>query len=298
VDTTKTELDRQQWLVRTLFERSSPDDLSARLSLAPDRLLGHALRAYTNHADATAVRALQSTFPVLQALLGNETLGRLAVQFWCAAPPLYGDLADWGAGLAHITHCAPLDEWPYLADCARLEWALGCAERAADVVCQTDTLHLMALHEPSELTLELCPGCAVVGSAYPIVTLWLAHQDLNVSSSQRLEAQEPGQEANATTPQLGLQPTPAHFFDGARTALQHAKAEHAMVWRPNWRGQVQSIDKPTATWTQALLNGHSLSYALELAGANFHFDQWLVQALQQKWLRRVVTNQKSVFAKE
>jgi hypothetical protein len=285
----QSELQRQQWLVQTLFDRPTQVDLTARLSPVSGLLAERGLRAYTDHADVTAVRALKSNFPVLHALLGDAAWGSLALKFWRAAPPVQGDLAAWGLGLAsYIACCEPLDEWPYLADCARLEWALSQAERAADIVCQTQTLHLMSQHEPCKLMLELHPGCAVVGSAYPVVTLWLAHQNLPMHSATVPDLGEHLARMESTcSQQLELQPTPSDHFEGVRTALQQGRAESAMVWRTRWRGQVQCIDHPTALWTQALLEGHSLGRALELAGEDFQFDQWLLLALQQHWFWRV-----------
>ncbi len=255
------ELQRQQALMRALSDGAA----TPPPGLAPKRM-ARGLQAYTDHAKATANRALAAAFPTVVALLGEDAFATLAKKFWHTLPPQKGDLAQWGDELAlFIEGCQPLAPWPYLADCARLDWALHLAERSQDLTPNPQTIHLLAQHDPTHLVLELLPSCQVLSSAYPVFTIWLAHQQL---------------------PPLQKQPQENHF-DNVRAALAQGRAEHAFVWRQGWRAQAQCINPPTATWVRALLSGLSLEQALTQAGDTFEFQTWLVQSLQQPWLARV-----------
>jgi hypothetical protein len=198
--------------------------------------------------------------------VGEEPFGQLARVFWHAEPPLRGDLGTWGEVLPRfIEGDASLAEWPYLADCARLDWLVAQAERAADAEPELQTLAWLADTDPAALAFELMPGTVLLNSAHPVCSIWLAHHP---------SAEDEGQGTDAA-------------FDQARVALAEGRAEHALVWRRGWRAQVQAIDTATARWTAAVLAGRSVSEALDAAGPGFDLGQWLGNAVQRSWLRRV-----------
>ncbi|WP_175924232.1 DNA-binding domain-containing protein [Burkholderia latens] len=82
-------------------------------------------------------RALVSAYPVVRSLLGDEFFLTLAREYGTADPSQSSDLNRFGARLAEL-----LEAWPptatvrYLADVARLEWAVHRAHFAADTVEQ------------------------------------------------------------------------------------------------------------------------------------------------------------------
>jgi hypothetical protein len=268
------EQQRQQWLVQMLHDRAAMPEAPRWLAPSPLRRIQRGLQAYTDHADAAARRALAVSFPTVLALLGAETFGLLARHFWRTAPPEQGDLALWGEALADCIAVHPdLAEWPYLADCARLDWALAQLERAQDGVCDAASVHLLGQSDPDAVRLELQTGCTALSSVYPIVTIWQAHQSVSVA--------EPA----------------AQRFAPARAALAQARGEHALVWRCGWRGQVQAIDAASARFVHAIQAAPcrlSLAQALDRAGPEFAFDAWLVQALQEQRLWRVVPMSPSI----
>ena len=117
---------------------------------------GHALAAYRGNASAIAERALASAFPTVQQLLGDESFALLARALWHHAPPQRGDLACWGDALpGWIERDAQLADEPYLADVARVDWAVHTIEQAADVEPPAAGLALLAEHDP----MAAC-GCA------------------------------------------------------------------------------------------------------------------------------------------
>ena len=255
-----TEAQRQQALVAALdgaeFNRSA-----LNLREAGERA-ARGLDAYRHNAAAAADRALGGAYPTLRALVGTDDFRQLARAFWQTSAPQQGDLGEWGADFSVWLSTHPrLLAWPYLSDCARLDWALHCNERAADATLDAASLALLASHDPARLVLQLMPGVVVLRSAWPIVTLHAAHQ---------LVAQASG---------------PA--FAALRAELDSARGEAALVARQGWRGVVCQLDATQAAWTEQLLAGTDLDTALTQAGAGFDFGAWLARALRESWLRAV-----------
>ena len=218
------------------------------------------MQAYQANACASAERALASSFPTVQALMGVESFAAMARAFWHAQPPVRGDLACFGEGLpAFIADSEQLADVPCLADSARLDWLLSAAERAADDTTDVATLKLLAEVDPPLLRLELMPGVAVLASHHPVVSIWRAHQ--------------PGEDA-------------AQQWLQARGAAAAGKGETAVVWRSGWRAQALALSDDSARWMQCLLQGATLAAALDGAGEGFAFETWLVLALQHGWLAR------------
>ena len=240
-----------------LLARDDGASLQGTLGHSPERTR-RGMQAYQANAGASAERALASSFPTVQALIGEESFAAMARAFWHAHPPERGDLACFGEVLpAFIAASEQLADVPYLPDSARLDWLLAQAERAADEVADPSTLSLLAEVDPSQLRLRLLPGTAMLASAYPVVSVWLAHQ-----SSQDA----------------------AVHAGHARHALAEGTGEQALVWRAGWRAMALAVSEPTAQWTQCLLRGDTLGMALNQAGEGFEFEPWLVQALQRGWL--------------
>jgi hypothetical protein len=257
----KREALRQQMLVRALWR----DDAALQGWVrAPARAnTAQGLAAYRANAGALAERALRSAFPTIAALVGDESFAALARHFWQRHAPHSGDVGAWGDALpAFIADSPQLADEPYLADSARLDWALHCASRAADMADAPDLPHrLAALAEadPSDVRLQLAPGAAVLSSRFPIVSIWQAHQ--------------------------GRLP-----FDAVRAAFESARGEHAFAWRDaGFVLQVEALSRADAAFTRAVLDQRTLAAALDAAGDDFAFDRWLARALGARWLMDLLT---------
>jgi hypothetical protein len=223
------------------------------------------LQAYRGNAAANAARALGAAYPTVCALVGTGDFQQLARELWFEQPPERGDLAQWGEPLAARLQTHPaLGDWPYLADCARLDWAVLQCERATDAELDAPSIARLGDTDPARLRIELRPGLAVVVSPWPIVTIHQAHRE--------------GAGAEA--------------LHSARAALQEGVAESALVSRSGWRAQVHRIDRATTTWTQRLLVGDSLASAIDavsedVAAGRFDLAAWLSAALTSGWLKGI-----------
>jgi hypothetical protein len=251
------EAERQRALMTQLLAaRGDPAALATRES-GVRALRG--LQAYRANADASAARALGSAFPTVHAMVGDEDFEQLAREFWRAAPPERGDLGEWGAELpAWLAAHPQLGRWPYLGDCARLDWALHRCERAADDSFDAASMARLGDTEPDDLRLELAAHVALVESRWPVAMI--------------LDAHRRGDDA---------------AFEAVRHALAQPAGESVFVARRGWRAEAVAVDALTAAWTRALLSGASLGAALAAAGESFDFAAWLAQAIPSGWVKGI-----------
>ncbi len=248
---------RQQMLLRALWRDARPGVLAGWTR--DGEAFARGLQAYQAHAGALAERALAAAYPTLQELIGAASFAGLARAFWHRHAPARGDIAHWGAELPVFIDAADqLAEEPYLADVARLEWAVHRAQTAADAAGGVFGLEALGGDHATRCVLIARPGTAMLESAHPVVEVWQAHR---ASGPDR--------------------------FDGVRQALAERRAETALVWREAWGVQVASLPKPEQAFTRAVLQALPLGAALAVAGADFDFEAWLIQALQRGWLARV-----------
>lgn len=217
------------------------------------------LQAYRVNAHASAERVLGAAFPTVQMLLGHEDFEHLAQEFWRADPPVRGDLAEWGQGFAAwVAAHEQLGDWPYLGDCARLDWALHCCERAPDDSLDAESIARLGDTDPSRLTVQFMPGLAMIESRWPIAGIHRAHHD----------------EANAS-------------FDEARAAIEQERGESVIVSRRGWKAVATNVSSATAHWMRQLQEGCHLATAISRAGEGFDFTAWLTTAIQSNWVKEI-----------
>jgi hypothetical protein len=249
---------RQQQLLRTLWRRGDDSALALWLRESGARA-EQGVAAYRSNAAAIAERSLAAAFPTLQQLLGDESFAQLARVFWLQRPPQRGDLAWFGDGLpAWIEADAQLASEPYLADVARVDWAVHAIEQAADVAQPPAGLALLGELDPSRLLLRLRPGLVLQRSPWPVATIWQAHR--------RDDAER---------------------FAPVREAFARGDGELALIARSDWRAQVEALDEGTFTFMSHVQRGDDLAHALENSGDAWAFDHWLQRALTQQWLQGI-----------
>lgn len=266
---------RQQAVLQALWaEEGSHADTVAKLQSTDLQAAGcraapiavaEGLRAYRRNSRAHATQALASAYPTVQALLGAEDFARLAQELWQSHPPLRGDLAQWGETLhTFLTSHPGLTAWPYLADCAWLDWAVHCCEREADAQFDAPSMSRLADTDAQRLRLLLRPGLSVHVSHWPLLAIHQAHR-------------------------TGAGPA---ALEHARDALQAGESDGVLVCRQGWRAEVYRIDAATAHWTQRLLAGDTLAAALDAMGddmaqGSFELGRWLGDALAAGWLKGI-----------
>lgn len=140
--------------------------------IAPDARVG----IYRNSVIAGLTNALRLSFPVVQSLVGDaffETAARIFIQ---DNPPDRAWLDTYGDRFpAFLDGFEPAAAVPYLADVARLEWAVNVALHAVDA----PKLDVLALrHVPAEaqdwIAFGAHPSISLLESAYPVDAIWRA----------------------------------------------------------------------------------------------------------------------------
>jgi len=147
---------------------------------------------YRNTVFSNYRHALGATFAVVKQLVGAPFFDAAVDAYALAVPSLCGDLNVYGGDfpefLASYPHARDL---PYLADVARLEWAIDAAARAADVAGTPESLLTALANVPAEQGVAqrftLDPSCHFVHSGHPVLRIWQVHQpgfagDMAISS--------------------------------------------------------------------------------------------------------------------
>jgi hypothetical protein len=129
---------------------------------------------YRNNLVVGLVDALAERFPVCQRVVGEDFFRAMAGVHARRAPPRSPILAEYGDDFPDfIAGFPPARELPYLADVARLEYAVGLAYHAADATpLPVDAIKAVSPETIGRSTLALHPSLRLVSSPYPIVSIW------------------------------------------------------------------------------------------------------------------------------
>jgi hypothetical protein len=169
-----------------LGEAPSPQINEAYANYAVDTAVG----VYRNNYRGNLHDALAGAYPVIVQLVGEDFFRYMARCYIGAHPSRSGNLYHYGDKLAEfVADFEPAQGLAYLADVARLEWACQLAYLAADE--PQISLRMLAQIPPEQYPeLILYTSCHLIRSAYPIASIWLAHQvdgdfqiDLNSGAS-------------------------------------------------------------------------------------------------------------------
>lgn len=167
---------------------------------------------YRNNVLVSLVDALADSYPVVQALVGEEFFRAMAGEFVRRAPPRSPVLAWYGDGFADfIAGFPPAAGLPYLPDVAWLEWLRVEAWHAADAqVLPLDELAVLLADEERlrGARFALHPALRVMSSPHPVVSLWAAHQDDDPAAALSGIHMTQGEAALLVRPELGVEIIP------------------------------------------------------------------------------------------
>jgi hypothetical protein len=198
-----------------------------------------AIAIYRNAIRGNYRNALAATYPVVRQLTGAAFFDALVDAFTGRHPASSGDLNVYGSVLgdfiAQYPHARAL---PYLADVARLEWAIDEAHRAADYPgAPADLLRALAAATPEAVALrfELHPSCRLLHAPFPILRIWQAHQAASATHAGLADID----------------------FDGVD--------DHLLVRREHESVVIERMTRADYRWLSALAEGEALAAALERA---------------------------------
>jgi len=134
------------------------------------------LAAYRNNVIGNLTRALQISYPAIQRLVGEEFFAVAAQHFIVASLPNVADLNKYGDGFADfLTSFEASAGVPYLADVARLEWAVNRAFHAPAVPpLDPQALRRVPAERQADLRFVVHPTLSLLRASYPARAIWEA----------------------------------------------------------------------------------------------------------------------------
>ena len=144
------------------------------LSDGKGRAAGRRFDVYRNNVAVSLTEALETAFPVIRKLVGDENFKLLARSFLRQHPPSSPVMMFYGHEMPDfLSGFEPTAKIGYLPDVARLELAIRESYHAADAR-PVDPASLQAL-TPDELTatsLGFAPAARLIRSKWPIHAVW------------------------------------------------------------------------------------------------------------------------------
>lgn len=147
-----------------------------------------AIDFYRGSVQATWGAALAAAYPVVRRLVGPAFFLEAARAYGQRHPSTSGDLHRLGDRFAgFIEDYAPAADLPYLADVARLEWALHeCALAADGRAFDFAALAAIPAADHGRLTARLAPGTRCLRSPHPILAIHEANRPERDGVPERL----------------------------------------------------------------------------------------------------------------
>jgi hypothetical protein len=126
---------------------------------------------------------------VVRRLVGDAFFDTAAEAYALRHPSRSGDLNAFGERFAFFLEAyAPAAALDYLADVARLEWALHeCGDAADAPPFDFATLGQVPLDRQGGVRLRLSPSLRLLKSAHPVVAIWEANQPMRDGTPARVE---------------------------------------------------------------------------------------------------------------
>ena len=164
-----------QHAVRRSLLQDADGDAAALIvgaGLAPSQRLS----VYRNTIFAALSNALMLSFPAVHRLVGAEFFEGAAHVFASEQPPRCADLNAYGAAFPDfLQRFEPAATLAYLADVARLEWAVNRALHAPDAqAIDVSQLAAVAPSDQDRVCFVAHPSISLLRSSFPVDSIWRA----------------------------------------------------------------------------------------------------------------------------
>jgi hypothetical protein len=200
-------------------------------AILPDGLNRAArIAVYRHHVFASLTAALTTTYPVVCRLVDLRFFGWLADNYVRKHPPSAPCLFEYGGKFAvfieRFPACAAL---PWLADVARLEWAMNTALHAPDAVpLAPNRLAAMPPETLARLVVEFDPSVTLLESRWPVDAIWRANQSGAEPPIVDLDSGPVRLEIRRHSDDVVFRALPAGAFAFRRALAEHAPLERAV----------------------------------------------------------------------
>jgi putative DNA-binding protein len=211
-----------------VLQRRFLDAMLEDAQLAADVAPADAVDVYRASVRANLRSAMAAAYPVTERLVGEAFFAEAARRHLRDVPSTSGDLHQLGHGFAaFLEGYEPASTLPWLADVARLEWAVHESHFAADAPgFDFAALALVPPEAHGDIRFALAPAVRLVRSDWPVLAVW--------------EANQPGRDG---TPDRGEGP------------------DFVLVARVELTPRPQIIDRGTWLFLEALAHGATLAEA-------------------------------------
>jgi hypothetical protein len=149
-------------------------DDGAAVAMLADGVPADRLDIYRNTFVAGVTNALRLSFPAVHRLVGTDFFEGATYLFMTRHPPHEAWLDAYGSEFpAFLRDFPPAASLPYLADVARLEWAVSCALHAPDTA-PLDLARLQALQpeDQARVCFATHPSVSLLRMDYPADAIW------------------------------------------------------------------------------------------------------------------------------
>lgn len=153
------------------------------------------LASYRGSVRGGLLQALQDIYPVMNKLLGEQAFEGLSRQYINKNPSRSPNIAEYSAYLYEVNASlsdvnisfadfidsfTPLENYPYMADVARLEWSWHeVFNEADDTPLNLEALGLMSPEQHLNLKFRRPYASRLIRSPWPIHKIWTSNQNSN-----------------------------------------------------------------------------------------------------------------------
>ncbi|MEL6958328.1 MAG: DNA-binding domain-containing protein [Pseudomonadota bacterium] len=132
---------------------------------------------YRNNVAVSLTEALETAFPVIRKLVGDDFFRAMSGVYLRAHPPTSPLMMFYGEEMpAFLEGFGPAQSLPYLPDMARLELALRHSYHAEDSTpVAADALGQIAPDALPNVTFAFAPSLRLVPSRFPLYSIWWAN---------------------------------------------------------------------------------------------------------------------------
>jgi hypothetical protein len=154
----------------------NPSTIADAIVDAPPLAIAQRLGIYHNAYRVRLIEALDDTYPMLHAVLGDEVFSSLGEAFVAAHPSVHRSIRWYGRELAeYLRRSPPYDGQPILSELALLEWTLAEVFDSADArPVQRSALSAVDPSAWSELHFRFHPSVRRLQLHWNTVAVWQA----------------------------------------------------------------------------------------------------------------------------
>jgi hypothetical protein len=256
-------MNQQQHLLNAIWSNESPlrvkNDFDSQ-SYDAQSFDIKGINIYRRNLLANAKRALIISFPTVFELLDSDVSEEIVLQFLKYCPPSQGDWTQWGEAFSSFLATTQVaSDYPYLPDCAALDWHIHCALHGKDQVLAQSSLSLLSDIEPDSIVVEFNNNVTLIKTKYPIAEIFDAHHH-----SDELERESSMKQAQVLL-------------------SRKSKKQVVMIYRPEFQPKVITLTPSEGEFMLNLITEKSLAESLDATNdyTDFSFEQWLVTAIER-----------------